>query len=458
MSRVAFFTFCLGICFASGLDFATAEAASIHEQPSAVTFSRAQSREKYFQPNSQKFRDLWIQKSVLQNYSFDRVKNFSVHRLEDVTIYLHSNLSTSVSQEKIFNLLERLTQASQTSVYPELGYVPLIRNFFGPFPSKFSKESTLDVVLLDTKENEWRSSSPFLLPQDQMSEEMAEKIGTKSNQGNFLYVPVLTDQDEELLASIIKILPQFSILDGTTNAYAAGNWLHFALSEAALFLSGFFLNDLSKFAASTHLFSLTQENSSPKENPLHTLFASFLLDTVSNKQMALTFLSKNASQGKLAVETLFRSESSRPVTFDVIFGNFVSYLFSSEGLSLPISISRPDIYEGIPLPPLQSYLDLAVYPYRMEAAVFPYGFLAVNLKSPIPAGAVVQIQNVSENGPGNSCAKGASVLWKPINPKKIAIYSVGCNPLSNKDSVKFRLNIFDKPSIFPASPLKILAR
>ncbi len=430
--------------------------ASMHGRTSAAPAFPA--TQKATGTSIQSFQNLWVQRSALDNFSFEYVKNFSVYQMEDVAIYLHPNLVSVFPKDKIDLLLERFVQASETSVYPELGYVPLIRSFFGPFPQKFADKAALHIVLLDTKETEWRSSKPFLLPQDQMTEEVAEKIGTKSNQGNYLYVPFLMDQTEELLSGITKALPQFSILDGTTNAYEAGNWLHLALSEAALFVGGFFLNDLSKFASSTHLFSLTQENTPSKENPLHTLFASYLLDTVSDQQRALTFLSKNASQGKIAVEALIRAESSRPLTFDLIFGNFVSYLFSNEGLSLPVSISRPDIYEGILLPPLQSYLSLSVYPYQMEAAVYPYGFLAVSLKSPIPAGAVVQIQNVSENGPGNGCAKSASVLWKPINPKKIAIYSVGCNPLSARDLVKFRLNIFDKPSIFPASPLKILAR
>lgn len=445
------FSILIGSLLASSLGFASAHGfkSATHSIPATQKAQSAQART---------VQDLWVQRSVLDNFAFDYVKNFSVYRLEDVATYVHPNLVSSLPQEKIDFLLERLVQASETSVYPELGYLPLIRSFFGPFPQKPANEVALHIVLLDTKETEWRSNKPFLLPQDQMTEEMAEKIGTKSNQGNFLYVPLLTEQTEELLSGITKALPQFSILDGTTNAYEAGNWLHLTLSEAALFVGGFFLYDLSKFASSTHLFSLTQENSPAKENPLHTLFASYLLDTVSDQQRALTFLSKNASQGKIAVETLIRADSSRPLTFDVIFGNFVSYLFSNEGRSLPVSISRPDIYEGVLLPPLQSYLSLSVYPYKMEAAVYPYGFLAVSLKSPIPAGAVVQIQNVSEVGPGNGCAKSASVLWKPINPKKIAIYSVGCNPLSARDLVKFRLNIFDKPSIFPASPLKILAR
>ena len=54
------------------------------------------------------------------------------------------------------------------------------------------------------------------------------------------------------------------------------------------------------------------------------------------------------------------------------------------------------------------------------------------------------------------CANNSTVLWKPIDLRRIAVYSVGCEHNSADDVVQFYLRVLDKPSFLPPSPLKIL--
>ncbi len=400
--------------------------------------------------------DLWIQGGSQVGFEFQRLRGFSRTIGSTVSLYADPGTQKSLSAESLTKILERLNDASEISVYPEMGYADLVRTFFGPFPNVFQDSGRLHVVLLNSSVLELPSTEPYFLPYDQIAEEDAAKTGDRSNQGNFLYVPVKIASEEAVLRSIVKSLPQFSILRHLPERRIFPNWLHHTLAEAALFLGGYYQRDLHSFTNNPHLFSLTQNAKGREGNALYSLFAAFLLDSITGKEVGLKFLSQNANNGKFAVETLFRSDSSRPITFDVIFGNFVIYLFQNEGLNLPVSLVRPGSYEGLPLPPIPPYSEITEFPFVLEAKIYPYGFLSVDLKNPLPPGSVVNLQNVTAGGPAESCAKQASVLWKPINPKKIVIYSVGCNPISGRDLVKFRLNVFDKPSIFPATPLRIL--
>ncbi len=400
--------------------------------------------------------ELWIQGGSQTGYRFQRVTGFS--RIEDstVTLYADSSTQSSLQPPALNRILERLNDGSLNSIYPELGYADLVRKFFGPFPSIFQQSGRLHVVLLNSAQYDLPSLDPFYLPYDQISDEEAAKSGFQSNQGNYLYVPIKIGTEVEILRSIVRSLPQLSILRHLPERRIFPNWLHHTLAEVALFLGGFFERNMSDFTKYPHLYSLTHESFGREGNSLHSLFASFLLDSINYKEIGFKFLSQNAHGGKTSVEALFRTDSSRPITFDVIFGNFVSYLFQNEGLNLPISIARPGSYDGLLLPRIPAYAEIISTPFVLEAKIYPYGFLAVNLKSPLPAGSVVNLQNITYSGPSENCAKQASLLWKPINPKKIVIYSVGCDPISGRDLVKFRLNIFDKPSIFPGTPLRIL--
>jgi hypothetical protein len=56
----------------------------------------------------------------------------------------------------------------------------------------------------------------------------------------------------------------------------------------------------------------------------------------------------------------------------------------------------------------------------------------------------------------SSCAASASVLWKPVNLNRIAVYAVGCDPTEAPDDVHFRLKILDEPSLLARDPFKIL--
>jgi hypothetical protein len=371
-------------------------------------------------------------------------------------LFLENSVKPKIPPLELENIYDQLESRSKSSIYPHKGLIDLVTHLYGPFANRFDPNGKLQIVLIDYAAHDLNSSEAYVNPRDQWTLKYAESLGYKSNEGNFLYVPVSTYQKDKIIRSVTRLLPKFAHLRTEPEASFQKTWLTESLGETALFVGGFFERDLLRFAANSQLYSLTQlsENTS---NPLYSLFGSFLLDSMKNKQSGLAFLNRLQGHGRDAVESFFRMESSRPLTFDVIFANFVNYLFTNEGLNLPVTVAFPNEEDGgLLLPTIIPYAEVSSYPFEMDSKIYSYGFLSLNLRSPLPAGAIVDIQNVSSFGPSGSCSKSASLLWKPIHPRKIVLYSVGCDPSSSKDLVKFRLRIFDKPSFFPSSPLKIL--
>jgi hypothetical protein len=372
-------------------------------------------------------------------------------------IFTENSPNLRISASEIDFLAEQLESRSNSSLYPERGIIDLISSLYGPFPVRFDSQGKIKIVFLDADAHDLSSFEGYVNFRDQWTSKYAESIGFKSNQGNFLYLPSNVFHTDTALRNITKILPKFSHLRAEPQATFPKTWLTESLGETALFMGGFFDRDMLRFAANSQLYSLTQLPMENSSNPLFSLFGSFLLDSMKSKQAGLSFFTRLQGLGRDEVESFFRMESSRPVTFDVIFANFVSYLFTNEGLHLPITVALPNKNgSGLLLPTIIPFKEITSYPFEMESKIYSYGFLSLNLRSPLPSGAIVDIQNDSNFGPSGNCSKLATVLWKPIHPRKIVLYSVGCDPISFKDLVKFRLRIFDKPSFFPSSPLKIL--
>jgi hypothetical protein len=171
-----------------------------------------------------------------------------------------------------------------------------------------------------------------------------------------------------------------------------------------------------------------------------------------DKHKGLKFLATLNGNGRAAVETFFQENTGNPVTFDAIFSKFLSYLFTdSAGGWLK---ERGQNFQGLKVPPIASYATFKSFPAQLDGELMPYSVVAVDLPQALPPTAIVELNAVPRGLPG-SCGREATLLWKPINLTRIAVYSVGCEHHSLDDKIAFSLRVLDKPLPTAPSPRKI---
>lgn len=351
-------------------------------------------------------------------------------------------------------LVERLSlalekRAPEGAILPNLGIVPLEETLFAPLPKVISPDERVSVVFAEISNNQFFDG--YFNAFDQMTAAQAEAKGQRSNESNVVYINGYR-RSESYTASVVAQELQ-KLLSFYPSEDAEDLWFRETLGKAAKLASGFYVDQpqLNQYAQQPSLFPLVSY-SYVQQGP-QILFAAFLLDSMPDRVQGLRLLNSFSGNGRQAVEILFRQITGSPLTFDVIFSKYLSYLFAGSGRDLPNPRKSDSMF--LRLPPIRSYAALKSFPAEIRGELMPYSVLVIDLPEALPATAVVQITPIRQHGAEDSCARQGTVLWKPIDLKRIAIYSVGCEHQSPFDRLQFHLRVLDKPSLISAYPFKI---
>jgi hypothetical protein len=332
------------------------------------------------------------------------------------------------------------------SLFPELSLVQLQEKLFGPLPRTQGGDSRLLVLFTNLGGS---NVDALFHPADQWRAADAEKMGDRSNEANIVYINGYQGTFENTTGAVARTLQE--LLSYRSQAGVPRDlWLSQVIEHATLLASGIYpsSNALRRFSEDTSRFPLVS-HSSLQQGP-QILFASYLLDQASGRGEALSNLARFTLPGRSAVEALFRSETGSPLTFDLIYNSFLTYIFrmAGSGFVLPVTITTPQ-GKGLVMPPLEPYLKIKSIPAIADGTVLPYSFAVIELPTELPFSAVVNVETVRDKSlrPDGSmpCSNTGSVLWKPVSPKRIAVYGVGCEHYSDLDVLHFRLSVLDKP-------------
>lgn len=340
-------------------------------------------------------------------------------------------------------------KAPSGALFPELGILASLEKLFGPVPAPArAEEGRLNILF--TNLGRTGPLDGYFAPADRLSRAEAEARGERSNEGNFIYVNGYQGSDDLTAAAITHSLQELLTYGRGGGSFTADRWLSETLAEASLLSVGLFSDQarLNRYVQSTGSFPLVS-HSLLQYGP-QLLFASYLLDQAGDKGKALSALAELPLKGREAVESVFRGETGAPLTFDLIYGNFLAYIFrmAERGVRLPFSVEH-EKGRGLVVPQIEPYMELKLIPAIMEGSVYPYAFALFDLPEELPPTAIVEVEALRKGvrRPDGSlpCSETASVLWKPVTQKRIAIYAVGCEHETELDRVHFRLSVLDRP-------------
>ncbi len=367
-------------------------------------------------------------------------------------VYVEDRVARQLSQDFLNRLEWQLDSAAPAAAYQsDVGIVPLEERIYGALPKGPAGEDRLVVLFTDAGS---ASADTWHSLYDQFSDADAmEKYRQHSNEGNVVYVNGFQGYETRTTASIARELEALLSSGGG----ARESWLERTAAEGAQLLTGFFVGQdrVNQFATDTGKFPLVSPAS--LQGGPQLLFASFLIDTLPLANgTAMGGLSRVRKTGRDAVEELVQSRTEEPLNFDAIFSNFVSYVFSqADGApSLPGAWRHSP---GITLPKIAPFFTYQAGSGELSASLAPYSFVAIDLAQELSPAAIISVERVAPEAgiTATPCAASASVLWKPVNKPRLAIYAVGCDPTDKPEMVQFRLKILDHPSLFPAGPFKI---
>lgn len=365
-------------------------------------------------------------------------------------IYVESGLpSRNITAKQVETIRFRLEESAPVgALLPNLGVIPLQEILFAPLPRLISEDDRVAVVVARITDNPYVDG--YFSPFDQIPAARAESLGEKSNEGNIIYVNALERNETGILAVFAQELQK---LISYPVSRGEDLWFRETLGKAAKLASGFYVDQsqLNEYAARPSLFPLVSRTYIQQGPQL--LFASFLLDSMPDKVAGLRLLNAKAKNGREAVESLFRQVTGSPFTFDVIFSKYLSYVFAGAGGDLPAPLT-PETGR-LQFPVIEPYAEIKSFPAELTGDLMPYSVLAISLPSALPPTAVVKITTLRPKGRGGVCGRTATALWKPVDLKTIAIYSVGCDHESPDDRVQFHLTVLDKPSLISPNPLTI---
>lgn len=363
-------------------------------------------------------------------------------------IYVEDSLwGGQLGQDFVHRLQWQLETAVPSGAWNlDSGVIPLEEKLFGGLPRKAQPDERLVVLFADLGQYKEQSFDGFFNPFDQLTDAEAQrKYKQRSNEANIIYVNGFR-RTEAYTAGVIAHELQH-LLASAHSESEREVWLSETLAEAAMLLTGYFtdqphVNALAKDSGRHPLVTLSYVSYGPQ-----LLFSSFLLDSLApDGPAAISAISRAREPGKAAVERIFREYTGAPLSFDAIFSSFVSYVFNqaSTGSLLPYSWAHK---EGVVIPKIAPYYTFLASSGELVGQLAPYSFLAIDLSREISPSVVIQAERIDAKGaPGaQSCAREASVLWKPISSTRIALYSVGCDPVINGERINFRLKILDQP-------------
>lgn len=353
--------------------------------------------------------------------------------------------------ERLSHLLEKESPAG--SLVPERGVVPAQENVFGHLPTRVGQDDRLIVLFADLGKYKDHEFDGFFNAYDQQTEAEAQKEDQHSNEANIIYLNGLRGS-EAYTNGVIAHELQHLLVHDPSGATQKDSWLSETLAEGAMLFTGHFSDQghVDRFLKNTGahpLVSPTYVSYGPQ-----LLFSSFLIDSTTPGPGNLRDLARTPLPGRDAVEYFFESRLDLPQSFDAIFSNFISYIFSLQSyqLSLPLSWPRAQGL-GISLNEITPYKTVTSPNTIIDGYVMPYAFVLIELANEIKDSTIIRVEPIrpttaedkKEAGAGN-CARTASSLWKPIDHKRIVVYGVGCEPRSKQDLLHFRLIIADQAS------------
>ena len=265
------------------------------------------------------------------------------------------------------------------SFFSGVGIVPLQEKIFGPLPRKISADDRVIVLFADLGQFREIQFDGFYNSFDQLTEaEAFAKYKQHSNEANIIYMNGLRG-NETYTTGVVAHELQHLLAAGSVEL-SSENWLSEMLAEGAMLLSGFFTDQehVNRFVADTAkvpLVTPTYVHYGPQ-----LLFSSFLLDSLSLRDgTAIGRLNAIQADGRKAVEQVFEQESKTRLSFDVIFSNFISYVFfhSQHGSSLPTAWNHR---AGIRIPKIQPYFTFTDPSGEFAGTLAPYSFAVIDLQ------------------------------------------------------------------------------
>ena len=365
-----------------------------------------------------------------------------------------------ITADYVTRLEYQLERSVPSGAYiTDTGIVPLEERIFGPLPTKIAKDDRLVVLFAALGQYKDVQFDGFFNLYDQLPEsEAMQKYQQHSNEANVIYLNGFR-KSETYTTGVIAHELQHLLASGTTEV-SRESWLSESLAEGAMLLTGFFSDQdhVDKYLSETGKYPLV--TSGYVQYGPQLLFSSFLADSLPSARdmTAIASLNRVELGGRDAVEKLYQDLTEAPLSFDAIFSNFVSYVFeqSAGGAALPNSWRHSPAIHVLQIAPFFTYQAGSG---ELTGELAPYSFVAVDLAQELSPSAEIQVTRIPPS-PGQTnasgCARDASVLWKPVNKTRIAIYAVGCDPGEKPEDVQFRLRILDQPSLLPASPFKLL--
>lgn len=369
-------------------------------------------------------------------------------------VYVEDKLwQSSITPEFLARLGDSLEKSTpQGSFASDKGIIEIEETLFGPLPKKWADDRVI-VLFADLGKYKNYEFDGFFNGFDQMKEAEALAQGQHSNEANIIYLNGLR-LSEEYTTGVVAHELQHLISHQFTGPEGHDLWLGETLGEVAMLATGFYTDQphADRFAQAPQNFPLVSHNYVQYGPQL--LFASYLLDFMATKKTGLNFLTRTKGNGRVAIEEYLRKNSTRPISFDLLFSNFIGYVFENGGNTLPYTLVKFGS-NGLTMPEISPYATLKSFPASLEGSIMPYSYLAIDLPSALPLTSVVQVDTIRVGAKPGSCAQQGTVLWKPIHPKRIAIYAVGCEHRDSADLLQFRLSVLDKPLLLPASARKI---
>jgi hypothetical protein len=368
-------------------------------------------------------------------------------------IYVEDKVAApGLTPEYLARLESQLEHAAPNGAYLlNEGLISLEELLFGPLPRTYGDSlvllfTDLGSLTLDGDIHDF----------DQLTDaDAVARLATHSNEGNVIYVNGFRKTEARTGGEVARELQRL------TNVGPSGvrrePWLMDALGEGAMLLGGYFADQdrVDDYLHHSGKYPLVTTNGAQLGPQL--LFSSFLLDSLPSAHgTAVGALSRLSLGGRDAVEKLYQDLTQSPLNFDAIFSNFVSYVFdrSAASTALPSSWHHNSAIRAQSIAP---YFTYKAGSGELSGELAPYSFVAVDLAQELSPTAEIHVSRAAAPAEAvpSDCAQNASILWKPVNKTRIAVYALGCDPSSPVEMVQFRLKILDQPSLSHRAPLKL---
>ncbi len=357
-------------------------------------------------------------------------------------IFVENDLwKSAIYPQQVERLFHRLESAGKPSgFFPRLGVLSALEALFAPLPKIVRSDERLVVLLTNLYSYKDHTFDGYYNAFDQLTKDIAyEKYKQQSNEVNMIYIDYRTMgaiddlEGEEITASIIAHESTHLIDDVAGSSPPREHWFSELLGEMSMVATGYFTDQtqINKFALSPEKFSLLSK-SYVHYGPL-ALFAAYLMDRLPKNKITphIQKLFHSTLDSRKTVEQMVLESTGKAVAFDDIYGDFISYLYTTSKQMNTIPWGQ-----GFYVPTLKPVARVDHYPFHLESSISPYSFAIIDLDIPPTARVELKITKPAEG----DCPY--HLRWKKLS-KAIAVYAVGCTPASKKSSMEYTLSIYE---------------